>query len=92
MRKANIKGITNVKGFKFEISLKMDSAEIVNDRHFCGNKDYDGSKKEIKDFNFEIAMEAEEAKLDIDMFAKDIKETIKEQIEKNTVSTTKAAK
>lgn len=92
MRKANIKGIANVKGFKFEVKVSIGSAEIVNDRHFCGNKDYDGSKKEIKDFNFEIAMEAEEAKLDIDMFAKDIKETIKEQIEKNTVSTTKAAK
>ena len=89
MRKANIKGIANVKGFKFEISLKMDSAEIVNDRHFCGNKDYDGSKKEIKGFEMKISTEAQEAEINIDGFAKEIKDAVKEQIEKNVVSTTK---
>lgn len=89
MRKANIKGIANVKGFKLEISLKMDSAEIVNDRHFCGNKDYDTSKKEVKGFEMKISTEAQEAEINIDGFAKEIKDVVKEQIEKNVVSTTK---
>lgn len=89
MRKANIKGIANVKGFKLEISLKMDSAEIVNDRHFIGNKDYDASKREIKGFEMKISTEAQEAEINIDGFAKEIKDAVKEQIEKNVVSTTK---
>ena len=91
MRKINLDGVANVKGFKFEISMKIDSAEIVNDKHECGNKEYDASKKEIKGFEIKISTEAEEAEINLKAFGKDIKEVVKEQIEKNTVSTTKAA-
>lgn len=89
MRKANIKGIANVKGFEFELKIKIDSAEVKSNRHYCGNKDFKEGDKNIKGFDFEVAMKADSAEINIDGFAKEIKDVVKEQIEKNAVSTTK---
>lgn len=82
MRKANLKGITNVKGFKMQVNVQIDSCEINNDRHFIGNKDYDASKRTIKGFNFGIGMEADSAEINFDTLQEEIKEAFKQELKK----------
>lgn len=82
MRKANMKTITNVKGFKMQVNVQIDSCEINNDRHFIGNKDYDASKRTIKGFNFGIEMEADSAEIDFNALQEEIKEAFKQELKK----------
>lgn len=81
MRKANVKGLVNAKGFKFELKIKIDSFENKSNKHYDSNKDYRVDNKNIKGFNFDIACEADSAEINIDAFAKDIKEQVEKAIE-----------
>lgn len=82
MKNTNVKGLANVKGFKMSVKMSIDSCEINSNRHFIGNKDYDGSKRTIKGFDFEIAMEADAAEIELQGLHEEIKEALKQELKK----------
>lgn len=86
MRKINLDGKMNVKGFKMQLNIQIDSCEINNNRHFCGNKDYKDGSKNVKGFNFGIGLEAEEVEINLKAFGKDIKEQVEKAIEEATTT------
>lgn len=82
MRNTKANAIANVKGFKMQVNVQIDSCEINNNRHFCGNKDFDQSKREIKGFNFGIGMEADSAEINFNALQEEIKEVFKQELKK----------
>lgn len=82
MKNLKANAIANVKGFKMQVNVQIDSCEINNDRHFIGNKDYDASKRTIKGFNFGIGMEADSAEINFNALQEEIKEAFKQELKK----------
>lgn len=82
MKNLKANAIANVKGFKMQVNVQIDSCEINNDRHFIGNKDYDASKITIKGFNFGIGMEADSAEINFNALQEEIKEAFKQELKK----------
>lgn len=80
MKNLKANAIANVKGFKMQVNVQIDSCTINNDRHFCGNKDYDASKRVIKGFNFGIGMEADSGEINFNTLQEEIKESLKTSI------------
>lgn len=83
MKNLKANAIANVKGFKMQVNVQIDSCEINNDRHFIGNKDYDASKRTIKGFNFGIGMEADSAEINFNALQEEIKEAFKQELKKS---------
>lgn len=84
MKNLKANAISNVKGFKMQVNVQIDSCVINNDRHFIGNKDYDASKRTIKGFNFGIGMEADSAEINFNALQEEIKEAFKQELKKAT--------
>ena len=82
MKNLKANAIANVKGFKMQVNVQIDSCTINNDRHFCGNKDYDASKRVIKGFNFGIGMEADSGEINFNALQEEIKEAFKQELKK----------
>ncbi len=82
MKNLKANAIANVKGFKMQLNVQIDSCEVNNDRHFIGNKDYDASKRTIKGFNFGIGMEADSAEINFNALQEEIKEAFKQELKK----------
>ena len=82
MKNLKANAIANVKGFKMQVNVQIDSCEINNDRHFIGNKDYDASKRTIKGSNFGIGMEADSAEINFNALQEEIKEAFKQELKK----------